>query len=108
MKSDYLFIEGGKGQAWPGAIWRSAGIADKGLLLNLGCSNQAQPFSRRVPAESSDLMQRLDCFTVFFGRWISKNVLSLKGRQSLKVVEQDYGLGPLFADINSNGKKNRS
>jgi hypothetical protein len=41
-------------------------IADKGLLLNVGCSNQAQPFSRRVPAESSDLMQGLDCFAGFF------------------------------------------
>jgi hypothetical protein len=40
----------------------------------------------------------VNCFTGFFGRWILKNVLSLRGDQSLKAVEQDYGLGPLLAD----------
>ena len=69
MKSDYLFIAG---EIAPGVAgrevkrnWRVE-TTDKGLLLNVGCSNQAQPFSRRVPAESSGLMQGLDCFTGFF------------------------------------------
>jgi hypothetical protein len=71
----------------------TGGIADKGLLLNVGCSNQGQPFSRRVPAESSGLMQELDCFTGFSDVGFLKNVLSFKGRQSVEVVDQDYGLG---------------
>jgi hypothetical protein len=73
MKSGYLFIAGGTEPGMAGCevkrSWR-VGTADKGLLLNVGCSNQAQPFSRRVPAESSDLMRDWTALQVFFGRWI--------------------------------------
>jgi hypothetical protein len=58
-----------------------------------------------VPAESSNLMQKCTALQVFFGRWISKKRLSLKGRQSVEVVEQDYGLGPHLADVIRKGKK---
>ncbi len=83
-----------------------AAIADKGLLLKVGCSNQGQLFSRRVPAESRDLMQGRGLLYRFFQTLDFVKRLSFKGRQSLEIADQDYGLGPPSAVIVE--QKNRS
>jgi hypothetical protein len=80
-------------------------IADKGLLLNVGCSNQGLILLAGGCRQKAAIDAEIGLLYRFFSDvGFRKNVLSFKGRESLEVVDQDYGLGPPSAVITGKQK----